>query len=594
MNKKIVSITLISIFILAMVPSIAFSEDRSYTINKADIQLFVQSDGLLHVKESLFFSFSGEYNGVYRDIPLKPGQSLKNINVTTKGAYSSYEVNTEGEYKKIKVYLYSDPEKTKPITDRDVEVRIEYDFVKVINVFNDVGELHYKIWGEEWDVPVDQVTSTVHFNSSSDNIKFWVNPIDLSVENSTSNSTITLKTDKIYSGDYFEIRAVVPLSNFDNPIYANRINSNGLAKMEKIQQEYVDEYIFIQNLYSLIAILIVLVSVIIPISIYLKYGREPKIRYSAKYEREPPTNDPPALVNALVAGAKDVGEPNIDGFQATIMDLINRKVFSIVPKESEGESLKLICNPYSSHDFNQFELKVISFLRSKKDFSSNIVDLKKLTENLDSKRFGNIFNSWKKDLKTKFLGKNSFKKYFIDTGSQLIRTVGNIFIYFSLIVGFLSFIFAFLVLWNLFWALLFMLIVGIICRKLSSGIGGRWTEYGKEYDAKWKNFKKYLSDFSLMKEYPPESIAVWNEYLVYATALGVADKVIKAMKFHLPAESIEDNSVYRYRSYEGYSYMTSNLQKASNYTETKGGSGSYSGGSGDVGGGSGGGGGGAF
>jgi len=588
MNKKIISIALISIFLLAMIPSIAFGEDRSYYIDKADIQLFVQSDGLLHVKESLFFSFSGKYNGVYRDIPLKPGQSLKNINVTTKGAYSSYEVYTEGEYKKIKVYLYSDPEKTKPITDRDVEVRIEYDFVNVINVFNDVGELHYKIWGEEWEVPVEQVTSTVHFNSSSENHKFWVNPIDLYVENSTSNSTIILKTDKIYSGDYFEIRAVVPLSNFDNPIYANRIHSDGLAKMEKIQQEYVDEYIFMQNLYSIIAILIVLVSVIIPISIYLKYGREPKIGYSARYEREPPTKDPPALVNALVAGAKDIGEPNIDGFQATIMDLINRKVFSIVPKE-EGESLKLICNPYSIHDFNQFELKVISFLRSKKDFSSNIVDLKKLTDDLDPKRFGNIFKSWKKDLKTKFLGKNTFKKYFIDTGSELIRTVGNIFIYFSLIVGFLTFIFAFLVLWNLFWALLFMLIVGIICRKVSSGIGGRWTEYGKEYDEKWKNFKKYLNDFSLMKEYPPESVAVWNDYLVYATALGVADKVEKAMKMHLPAETLERENVYYYHHYGGYTSMSQGLSTALNYSSS-----SSSSGGGGSGGGSGGGGGGAF
>jgi uncharacterized membrane protein len=37
--------------------------------------------------------------------------------------------------------------------------------------------------------------------------------------------------------------------------------------------------------------------------------------------------------------------------------------------------------------------------------------------------------------------------------------------------------------------------------------------------------RKYIKDFSLIKEYPPESVKVWNKYLVYATALGIADEV---------------------------------------------------------------------
>lgn len=592
MNKKIVSIVLISIFLLAMVPSIAFAEeDRSYTIDKADIQLFVQSDGLLHVKESLFYSFDGEWNGVYRDIPLKEGQSLKNIKVTTKGAYSFYEIYTEGDIKKIKIYLYSDPGKTKKISDRDVEVIIEYDFVNLINMYNDVGELHYKIWGEDWNVGVEEVTSSIHFNSSAKDVKFWLNPLYLASENSTSNSTINLKTDYISSGDYFEIRAAIPLSNFENPVYANKINRDGLAEMEKIQKEYVDDLIFKETFGSIIAIILAISSIIIPVYIYLKYGREPKIQYYAEYEREPPTNDPPAFVNAL-SGVSSIGNPNADGFQATIMDLINRNFLSIVPKETEDESLKIKFNDFDKGELNEFELDIINFLKSNLDTHGNFVDLKKLTDDLHSIDFRNVLSRWENDLKDQFLDETTFKKYFINKGSLMFRKYGIVLTVLSPITMCLVPLFGFVFpvgWWNLFWGLLITLIVGIVCACLPYRIGGRWTECGKEYDAKWKNFKKYLNDFSLMKEYPPESVAVWNHYLVYATALGVADKVEEAMKIHLPAEAIGRNSVYYYRRHGGYAVMSTGLSSA-----MKTGSSSSSGGSGSVGGGSGGGGGGAF
>jgi len=66
----------------------------------------------------------------------------------------------------------------------------------------------------------------------------------------------------------------------------------------------------------------------------------------------------------------------------------------------------------------------------------------------------------------------------------------------------------------------------------------RWTEEGRILELKWKNFKKYISDFTLLKEHPPASIALWDFYMVYAVALGVAENTIKAMKDIVPDEEI--------------------------------------------------------
>lgn len=68
----------------------------------------------------------------------------------------------------------------------------------------------------------------------------------------------------------------------------------------------------------------------------------------------------------------------------------------------------------------------------------------------------------------------------------------------------------------------------------------RMTEKGLEHNAMWKAFKEFLSDFSNMQDYDEKSLVVWEHYLVYATGLGIAEKVIKNMKVKFP-DLFEEN-----------------------------------------------------
>ena len=139
---------------------------------------------------------------------------------------------------------------------------------------------------------------------------------------------------------------------------------------------------------------------------------------------------------------------------------------------------------------------------------------------------------------------------------------------------------------------IFLFIISIVILFIPNDIFGQWTYEGRIYYLKWRNFKKFLSDNSLIKEHPPESIVVWNKYLVYGTALGVADKVYESMKLHEP--TVYDDGyydLYRFHSYSGLIMLNSAFNtgvSAANPSSNGGG------GIGDIGGGSGGGGGGAF
>ena len=123
---------------------------------------------------------------------------------------------------------------------------------------------------------------------------------------------------------------------------------------------------------------------------------------------------------------------------------------------------------------------------------------------------------------------------------------------------------------------------------------GRQKE--KKYHDRWKNFEKYLKDFSLINEQPPKSVAVWGKYLVYAAALGCADEATKNMKQYFSAREMSDvletSDVTEFAYHGGLHHMeTSFVSLSSSDSDSSGGSDSI-GSSG--GGGFGGGGGGTF
>ncbi len=58
---------------------------RSYRISKFNSTIHVDEDGSARVQEQITFVFSGEYQGIYRDIPVDyPGPSGSNYTLFVK------------------------------------------------------------------------------------------------------------------------------------------------------------------------------------------------------------------------------------------------------------------------------------------------------------------------------------------------------------------------------------------------------------------------------------------------------------------------------------------------------------------------------
>lgn len=60
------------------------------------------------------------------------------------------------------------------------------------------------------------------------------------------------------------------------------------------------------------------------------------------------------------------------------------------------------------------------------------------------------------------------------------------------------------------------------------------TQKGAEEKAQWQGLEKYMKEYTLLNERTVPELTIWEKYLVYATAFGIADEVIKQMKAAYP------------------------------------------------------------
>jgi len=587
--KKTFCIILLAILLFSALGAVSADDDRSYSITQAFIDLTVENNGLLHIDETYDYTFDGAFNGVYRDIPLKSGESIDKVQVWADGAYPVLKESDDNGYKHLKIYLYSDEAHTKGIKDCSVRIYISYDMVGVVTLFNDVGGLQYKLWGEEWDVGVENIYAQVKLPGDKNN-EYFLNPQEYNYTSSLKGDTITAETTNIPKGEFYELLVLMPISDFDDATYAKHVNQNGREMIMKNLEDSVNGRNFWNTTYLILGLLSI-ISPIGAIFIYLKYGREPKVMYDGIYERELPTSDPPEVVNALINNKTDIGTPNIKGFESSIMNLIDKKAFKIFSEANsdiDTNELVLTFNHDMKSELSNSERIVFDTLHHfAQDNSLNLSRLNsQFSSETQAQSFVDRIKNWEESVKNEI----NLEEYFDNTGSSLISGISIGGLVFGVIIAALGFMTS---LNNGIYALaggIFLVIFSIVIMRLEEDRFGRWTESGRVYYLKWRNFKKFLKDNSLIEEHPPESIVVWRKYLIYGAALGVADNVYKSMKLQVPNITDYDDGLFMYHYYGGYGIFLSAYNTSNSTINAS----SDSSGFGGVGGGSGGGGGGAF
>jgi hypothetical protein len=155
----------IAFFAIAVCVFAGVASARSWRVADFQADITVGRDGSALVTERISLVFVGEWHGIYRKIPIEyPGPSGSNYelfldvrSVTDgSGGKLKYESSVSNGFRQLKIYV---PD----AVDAERTVEIAYTVRNATRFFKDYDEFYWNVTGNDWPVPIDHASATVHF-----------------------------------------------------------------------------------------------------------------------------------------------------------------------------------------------------------------------------------------------------------------------------------------------------------------------------------------------------------------------------------------------------------------------------------------------
>jgi len=219
-------------------------------------------------------------------------------------------------------------------------------------------------------------------------------------------------------------------------------------------------------------------------------------------------------------------------FPATLLDLCLKKMIAFeVEKDDKVEDVKIIlANDKSEADLIKSEQIVYEQLRKAQKENDGAFTVRALQKYIKrhSERFVRDLEKIEDAAKESQIEKKNFDDDISSKGT----------IYTGLAIGYAVMAFLSLI-FGLIWGLAAIatiavcIINSILCRIISSRYNGL-TQKGIDEIELWQGLKRYMQDFSLLKDREVPELVLWEKYLVFATVFGIAHRVIKQLKVVYP------------------------------------------------------------
>jgi len=210
------------------------------------------------------------------------------------------------------------------------------------------------------------------------------------------------------------------------------------------------------------------------------------------------------------------GEINNNFFSSMLLDFYRRKILDL---KTIGKDVYIKIKDYSNLD--KIESDLLSFLKKVRNLGKTkeeqgFFNIKKSLGTADKSEVQDKYEDIQKKIK------NYSRDYLEFKGRNII--LASLIIIFPFVVPFINLS----IFWFFFLYFPYLIIVLVLSFRSSLFIRFK-KDYYIEYQ-NWQAFKKYLASFPSMRDSPPQAVVLWEKYLVYSTALGIGEKVIKKLK----------------------------------------------------------------
>ena len=609
------------------------SNAGSLYLNNLDFNAQIKNDGSMDVVET--WNINVKYtNTLYKSFKKDKSKysSISNVTVkdiTNENQITSFTKTDEWAYHVQKGYYYGTDNEDGNFeigwgvgldtTTANKKYQISYTVKDAITKYNDYAELYWQFVGKDFEVNASKITGTVYLPSNvsnKDEIKVWGHTAGLNgTIYATDTNKIQFEINQFKNGTYVEVRTLFPTSLIIN---SGRVKQTDiLDKAVKEETKWADKantkrkvanWLDENSDWFYFAVVIVIFGSIFLIVIIAELKQTKKYREKLqelenkekivastqyKYFRDiPDENATPGEVMRILNPIRSQFSSSEFGkiFSATMLDLTLKKYLDI--KLEKNQKNKDVTNIYVlkqvSDGLKPNEERIMTFIRNAAG-SKKVMTLKELQSYIKEhpSKVESLLSSTFKSVETQ-LGNDEILdlEAYSDYSKYSNAKIG----YIVLIIVLCWFVFAVIPII----AIVISAINAILCWKIQKKLS-IFTQKGIDKQTEWKGLKVFMEEFSMLDKREVPELVIWEKYLVYATAMGVADKVIKQLKIVYPNFEEMTNGI------ETYSYMSimmntnfsagfsraidSSIQSArtsysSTYSSGSGGGGGFSGGGG--------------
>lgn len=509
---------------------------NAFTIESYQSQVTVNEDGSITVYENMIFTLEQEYREGYRSIRKEDFGSLSDIavnSVTVNGQDVNHKKQMAGDKAEI-VWLRTHAGEN--------VVELNYSISDRVQLYNDFAKLCFEHYGANWDAPArsfvarttpppEAAGKTVHFEVYSR--KKGDAYID--------GRDIVIEIEQVPSGNYvggcylFDRGAVQTTNAVDASAYDILKNEREIygsvvvLEGERPWLEWCCVPVFL--LFALVAAYA-----------YLHEKKRPRLPESLL----PPGEEEPAVVTALVRNRYEIKEL----VAAVIVDLINRGIIDIVELEKKGEAgseirrertiLMLKKVPEGLKDYERSVVEFVFGNKKEVDLDMEMAACNLVSDKTDASKLDIVkrMNRFRKDFpkqieklfkdsEIKELSNSAEGRKSVVIGATAILAVVGFFVGFAMFVdsiGWYAQHGEFLSLGAIAGSLLGTVLCGAYLAYVYARAKVPKKEKNRRLYGVWDAFYRGLKS-SRIKEYPPASAVIWGRILVYAAALGMAEKV---------------------------------------------------------------------
>jgi uncharacterized membrane protein len=562
---------------------------RAENINNFTSQITVNTDASVLVKEKIAYDFGSAFkHGIYRDIN-SSGLTIKPIEVSFNGV-PGYTYTTSKGTDTFNFKIGSADDTVSGLSTYD----ISYLLKGAIRYFSDQDQLYFNVTGNGWPVPIAKALANIILPSGIQKeniqIKCYTGVLDSKEMNCSfkinTDGSITFETSQpLNTGEGLTIVVGWPKGFVATTVNTSNFNS-GIK-------------------YAILGLgfLLMIVTIDVGFTNWLKYGRDAKTNPIIVTQYEPPNCCTPAEMLYLMypMGYENL-LPKIMG--ATLIDLAYNGYLNIKELSkswwqkqdyliTETDQTKPKRRPKKT--FEEYFLDYLFGSGDKTEAGLNQIKLSLVGKNNSNNKFGSEF-------KEKITESEIIRPFFEVLPKEANKISRVPMTFFGITIGYwviLSLLLAknFGLMLN---SLVPVIAILVLCLALYMQLMIKRSDKGLEGYEKCLGFKKYLtvaekdilSFQSQVKELDYKSI--YEKYLPYAIALGVIKEWSNAFK-GLITDSFNwwqtNSGVYNYIAFSNSLNMFSNSLAQSSSTSSSSG---FSSGGGFSGGGSGGGGGGSW